>query len=154
MAGYARKFSSIEQALKETIKDLGGENIKTSTDKSESHFRKCSDENDLEHHIYHKDSVNLDITSMRAGKGHPLLTAHETLLNNALKSKNEVENITSTLINMGGRLGNLMDVTNKALDPNGHGGSDITPQEKDRIYKAIKEVEGKIVNLKLSIGLD
>ena len=55
---------------------------------------------------------------------------------------------------MGGRLGNLMDVTNKALDPNGHGGSDITPQEKDRIYKAIKEVEEKIVNLKLSIGLD
>ena len=154
MSGYSRKLISLEGALKEVIKDLKSEALKDATGKSESHFRKCSDENDLEHHIYHKDSVNLDITSMRAGKGHPLLTAHETLLNNALKSKNEVENITSTLINMGGRLGNLMDVTNKALDPNGHGGSDITPQEKDRIYKAIKEVEGKIVNLKLSIGLD
>ena len=154
MSGYSRKLISLEGALKEVIKDLKSETLKDVTGKTESHFRKCSDENDLEHHIYHKDSVNLDITSMRAGKGHPLLTAHETLLNNALKSKNEVENITSTLINMGGRLGNLMDVTNKALDPNGHGGSDITPQEKDRIYKAIKEVEEKIVNLKLSIGLD
>ena len=28
MAGYSRKFSSIEQALKETIKDLGRDKIK------------------------------------------------------------------------------------------------------------------------------
>lgn len=154
MAGYSRKFSSIEQALKETIKDLGKDAIKETTDKSESHFRKCSDENDTEHHIYHRDAVSLDIASMRKGYGHPMLSAHETLLNDALKSKNDVENITSTLINIGGRLGNLMEVTNDAIDPKGHGGSDITPQEKDKIYKAIKEVEQKIVNLKLSVGLD
>ena len=47
-----------------------------------------------------------------------------------------------------------MEVTNKAIDPSSHGGSSITPQEKDHIYKAIKEVEEKIVQLKLSIGLD
>ena len=154
MAGYSRKFSSIEQALKETIKDLGKDKIKETTDKSESHFRKCSDESDNDHHIYQKDAVNLDIECMRSGFGHPMLSAHEALVNNALKSKNDVENITSTLINVGGRLGNLMEVTNKAIDPSGHGGSSITSQEKDNIYKAIKEVEEKIVNLKLAIGLD
>ena len=42
----------------------------------------------------------------------------------------------------------------KAIDPNSHGGTDITAMEKEKIDKAIKEVEANIVNLKLSVGLD
>jgi hypothetical protein len=37
------------------------------------------------------------------------------------------------------------------MDPNSPGGSTISKQEKDKIYKAIKEVEDKIASLKLSI---
>ena len=66
----------------------------------------------------------------------------------------EVENIASVLIGIGGRLGDLMDEAKKAIDPNSHGGTNITAMEKEKIDKAIKEVEANIVNLKLSVGLD
>ena len=71
-----------------------------------------------------------------------------------MKSSDEVENIASVLIGIGGRLGDLMDEAKKAIDPNSHGGTDITAMEKEKIDKAIKEVEANIVNLKLSVGLD
>ncbi len=47
-----------------------------------------------------------------------------------------------------------MDEAKKAIDPNSHGGTTITSIEKEKIDKAIKEVEANIVNLKLSVGLD
>ena len=46
MAGYTRKLISLELALKEIIKNLKEEGLKKATNKSESHFRKCSDENE------------------------------------------------------------------------------------------------------------
>ena len=54
MAGYLRKLVSLEQALKQAIRDLGDEGIKEVTNKSHSHFRKCSDENNPENNIHHK----------------------------------------------------------------------------------------------------
>jgi hypothetical protein len=52
---------------------------------------------------------------------------------------------------MGGRVGNLMDISQDALSPNSEIGEEISKQEKDRIYKAINEVEEKIAKLKLSM---
>ena len=49
------------------------------------------------------------------------------------------------------RIGKLTDVTEKALDPKSQSGSSVSNQEKDRIYKALKEVEAKIASLKKSI---
>ena len=153
MAGYTRQFLSIEQALKEIIKKLDSDELKTSTGKSESALRKCSDENDTEHHLHLRDAINLDIECMRKGLGHPLLSAHEILIEKGIKSKNDVENITTSLINIGGRIGHLMEVTQNALDEKSEGGSSISMREKDEIYKAINELEEKIANLKLSIGI-
>ena len=48
MSGYSRKLVSLEIALKEVIKDLKSEALKDVTGKTESHFRKCSDENDTQ----------------------------------------------------------------------------------------------------------
>ena len=90
---------------------------------------------------------------MRKGLGHPLLSAHEILIEKGIKSKNDVENITTSLINIGGRIGHLMEVTQNALDEKSEGGSSISMREKDEIYKAINELEEKIANLKLSIGI-
>ncbi len=52
---------------------------------------------------------------------------------------------------IGGRIGNLMDITQKALHPEGPKGEEISKQEKDKIFNAISEVEEKIAKLKLSI---
>ena len=112
-----RKFASVEQALSYILKELDGDEILQATSKSVDYFRKCSDE-DLREQINQKDSVALDIASARKGHGFPLLSAHTALVENAVKSKNDVENIASTLIGIGGRLGDLMDEAKKAIDPN------------------------------------
>ena len=65
MAGYPRKLLSLELALKTVIRELRDEGIKSATSKSESHFRKCSDEQDKDHNIHHMDSVRLDLECRR-----------------------------------------------------------------------------------------
>ena len=80
MAGYTRKLISLELALKEIIKDLKDEGLKKATNKSESHFRKCSDKNDNDHNIHHKDSIAIDLECIKRGLGTPMLKAHENML--------------------------------------------------------------------------
>ena len=67
------------------------------------------------------------------------------------KNINEYENVSNVLINIGGRIGNLMDITQEAINPKSNEGSNITELEKQKIFKAILEVEEKISKLKLSI---
>ena len=68
-----------------------------------------------------------------------------------LRTINEYENISSALINIGGRIGNLMDTTQGAIDPTGPQGSLINNEEKQKIFKAVSEVEEKIAKLKISV---
>ena len=56
-----------------------------------------------------------------------------------------------SLLHAGERLGKLMGVTEKAMDPDSPGGAAIDTKEKDKIYKALKEVEEKIASLKKAI---
>ena len=60
-------------------------------------------------------------------------------------------NISNVLINIGGRIGNLMDITQEAIEPSGPRGSNITKEEKQKIFKAVSEVDEKMAKLKLSI---
>ena len=68
-----------------------------------------------------------------------------------MKNIEESKNISNTLINIGGRIGNLMDITSESLNPNSQDGKNISAKEKDKIHKAIKEVEEKMARLKISI---
>ena len=68
---YTRKLISLELALKEIIKNLKEEGLKKATNKSESHFRKCSDENDKDHNIHHKDSIAIDLECIKKGWAPP-----------------------------------------------------------------------------------
>ena len=151
MAGYLRKLISLEQALKEAIRDLKDRGLKEATNKSESHFRKCSDEKDKDHNIHHKDSIEIDRYCMKRGLGHPMLTSHQTILDAADKSITNVDSGSNTFINFGSRIGRLMDTTQKAMDPEGEEGQNLSQKEKDHIHKAIKEVEDKILNLKMIV---
>ena len=88
-----RKPHSIEFVLSLNLNKLTDEEIKLFTNKSLSHFRKCSDPDDKDHTLYFKDAIN----------------------------------------------------------PEGQEGTNITDQEKQKIFKAISEVEEKIAKLKISV---
>ena len=98
MAGYPRKLLSLELALKNIIKELKKDEIKEITGKSESHFRKCTDEQDLDHNIHHFDSVKLDLEFRRRKLGSPMLEAHESLLEAADLKLGKLDNTSNTLI--------------------------------------------------------
>jgi hypothetical protein len=44
-----------------------------------------------------------------------------------------------------------MDITQEAIGPSGPAGSNISKKEKQKIFKAVSEVDEKIAKLKLSI---
>jgi len=150
MAGYSREFLSIEQALKQVVKDLKSEGVLKSTGKSESYFRKCSDENDTQD-IHHIDSIKIDRECLKRGLGSPMLSVHEDMLEATSPEYKNLDNASNTLINIGAKIGKLMETTQKAINPKGEGGSKISENEKKNITKALNEVEDKILELKLII---
>ena len=146
-----RKPHSIEFVLSLNLNKLTDEEIKLFTNKSLSHFRKCSDPDDKDHTLYLKDAILLDLILHKKTLGTPLLNHFNLSLDYGLQNINEYENISNVLNNIGGRIGNLMDITQEAINPEGHEGSTITDQEKQKIFKAISEVEEKIAKLKISV---
>ena len=151
MSGYSRKLISLEGALKEVIKDLKSEALKDVTGKTESHFRKCSDENDTQD-IHHIDSIKIDIECLKRGYTYaPMLTAHEDMLEATNPEYKNLDNASNTLINIGAKIGRLMETTQKAINPEGESGNRISETEKKHISKALNDVEDKILELKLII---
>jgi len=150
MSGYSRKLISLEGTLKEIVKDLKADALKDATGKSESHFRKCSDENDAQD-IHHIDSIKIDIECLKQGLGNPMLTAHEDMLEATNPEYKNLDNASNTLINIGAKIGRLMETTQKAINPKGESGQKISETEKKHISKALNDVEDKILELKLII---
>ena len=142
---------SIEKILKDLIVKLKENEIKEFTGKSISHFRKCSDPDDKDHNLHYIDAIKLDILMQRRSLGTPFIDNFSLTLEDEFNKVNVYENVASTLIKMGGRVGNLMDTTHDAMSPDSPMGKEISKTEKDQIYKAINEVEEKIAKLKLSI---
>ena len=87
----------------------------------------------------------------RKSFGTPFIDNFSLMIEDERNKINTYENIASTLIKLGGRVGNLMDTTQKAMSPDSPMGKNISKIEKDQIHKAINELEIKIANLKLSI---
>lgn len=151
MSGYLRKLLSLEIALKNAINDLKDEGLKEATGKSESHYRKCSDENNPDNNIHHKDSLEIDKLCLKKGFGTPMLTAHESIIEAEKIKLNNFENTSNTLINIGARIGKLMEITQNAFDNDSEMGKKLSQREKKLIHKSIDEVEEKIIQLKLII---
>ena len=142
---------TIEQVLSFALSKINDDEVKNISGKTVSHFRKCSDHDDKDHNLYFDDAIKLDILMQKKGLGTPFLDNFGLKLSEEFKKINEFENISNVLINIGGRIGNLMDVAQDAINPAGHQGENISPTEKDKILKAISEVEEKIAKLKLSV---
>jgi len=146
-----RKPLTIEFVLNQFLKKLDEEEVKRTTGKSVSHFRKCGDSDDKDHNLHLVDAIKLDVLLQQKQLGTPFLDCFNLFLEYELRKINEFENISNVLINIGGRVGNLMDVTQEATAPGGEQGTTISEQEKQKIFEAVSQVEEKIAKLKLSI---
>jgi len=142
---------SVEKILKSIISKLKENEIEEFTGKSISHFRKCSDPDDKDHNIHLNDAIKLDILSVKSQKGTPFLDHISLIINKEFSDMDKIEDVSRNLITIGGRIGNLMDITDKALHPESPKGEEISKREKDNIFNAISEVEEKIAKLKLSL---
>ena len=142
---------SIENVLSSMISKLDEDEVKNLTNKSISHFRKCSDPDDKDHNLYLSDAIKLDIIMQRNSLGTPLMDNFQIMLDEEFKKVNSFENLENTLLKIGGRVGNLMDVVQEAMDPESPLGKDLSKKEKDLISKSIIELEEKIAKLKMSI---
>ena len=142
---------TIENVLSNMISKLDEDEVKNLTNKSISHFRKCSDPDDKDHNLYLSDAIKLDIIMQRNLLGTPLMDNFQIMLDEEFKKVNSFENLENTLLKVGGRVGNLMDVVQEAMDPESPLGKDLSKKEKDLIAKSIIELEEKIAKLKMSI---
>ena len=142
---------SIENVLSNMIGKLNEDEVKNLTNKSISHFRKCSDPDDKDHNLYLSDAIKLDVIMQRNSLGTPLMDNFQIMLDEEFKKVNSFENLENTLLKIGGRVGNLMDVVQEAMDPESPLGKDLSKKEKDLISKSIIELEEKIAKLKMSI---
>ena len=142
---------SIENILSNMLSKLNDDEVKNITGKSISHFRKCSDPDDKDHNLYLSDAIKLDILMQRSLLGTPLMDNFQLFLDNEFKKVNSFENLENTLLKVGGRVGDLMDVVQESMDPESPLGKDLSKKEKDLIYKSIIELEEKIAKLKMSI---
>ena len=148
MAGYPRKLLSLELALKNIVRELKKDEIKEITGKSESHFRKCSNEQDPDHNIHHIDSVRLDLEFRRRKLGSPMLEAHESMLEAADLKLGKLDSTSNTLIDISAKIGRLMEATKGAIEEDSEDGAKLSKNEKEKINIAIEEVEKKILTLK------
>ena len=142
---------SIENVLSNMISKLNEDEVKNLTNKSISHFRKCSDPDDKDHNLYLSDAIKLDIIMQRNSLGTPLMDNFQIMLDEEFKKVNSFENLENTLLKVGGRVGDLMDVVQEAMNPDSALGKDLSKKEKDLINKSIIELEEKIAKLKVSI---
>ena len=142
---------SIENVLSNMISKLNEDEVKNLTNKSISHFRKCSDPDDKDHNLYLSDAIKLDIIMQRNSLGTPLMDNFQIMLDQEFKKVNSFENLENTLLKVGGRVGDLMDVVQEAMNPDSALGKDLSKKERDLINKSIIELEEKIAKLKISI---
>ena len=142
---------SIENVLSNMISKLNEDEVKNLTNKSISHFRKCSDPDDKDHNLHLGDAIKLDIIMQRNSLGTPLMDNFQIMIDEEFKKINSFENLENTLLKVGGRVGDLMDVVQEAMNPDSALGKDLSKKEKDLINKSIIELEEKIAKLKISI---
>ena len=142
---------SIENILSNMISKLNEDEVKNLTNKSISHFRKCSDPDDKDHNLYLSDAIKLDVIMQRNSLGTPLMDNFQIMLDEEFKKVNSFENLENTLLKVGGRVGDLMDVVQEAMNPDSALGKDLSKKERDLINKSIIELEEKIAKLKISI---
>ena len=134
------------------LKILTEEEIQEAIGKGASYLRKCSNP-DLPQQLDHNDSIKLDLKCIKKGKGPPLYTAHEYIMvneytNSDTHKSNDIDEmlVRSTILH-----GKLTEVVKSAESPSSEKGKEISKLEKKEIMEAIKNLEDKILKIKLTI---
>lgn len=147
-----RKTASIENGIMQVLKILNEEEIQFAIAKGSSYLRKCSNP-DLQQQIDHNDSIKLDLACIKKGKSPPLFNAHEYIVINEFDSselhkQNDIDEmlVKSTILH-----GKLTEVVKLAEDPKSDDGTEISKLEKKEIMEAIKNLEDKIMKIKITI---
>ena len=147
-----RKTASIENGIMQVLKILKEDEIQETIGKSSSYLRKCSDPNQQQQ-IDHNDSIKLDIACIKKGKAPPLFIAHEYIVINESDNldshkQNDIDEmlVKSTILH-----GKLTEVVKQAEDPKSDKGIEISKLEKREIMEAIKNLEDKIMKIKITV---
>ena len=103
--------------------------------------------------IDHNDSFKLDKACIAKQKAPPLLTSHEYMINNVLENidTTESKDLSQILVRSTILHGKLTELIHYAQDPKSDKGSEISVLEKKDIFEAIKDLEDKILKIKLTI---
>ena len=148
-----RKTASIENGIMRVLKILNDEEIQEAIGKTSSFLRKCSNPNDPDRHIDHNDSIKLDIACIKKGKAPPLFVAHEYIVINESDNldshkQNDIDEmlVKSTILH-----GKLTEVVKLSEDPKSDKGIEISKLEKKEIMEAIKNLEDKIMKIKITV---
>ena len=147
-----RKTASIENGIMQVLKILSEEEIKDAIGKSSSYLRKCSNP-DLQQQFDQNDSIKLDLACIKKGKTPPLYTTHEYIVVNEFENTNvhATNDIDELLVKSTILHGKLTEVVKLAEDERSDEGKEISKLEKKEIMEAIKNLENKILKIKLTI---
>ena len=147
-----RKLASIENGIMEALKILSEEEIQEAIGKGSSYLRKCSNP-DLPQQLDHNDSIKLDIKCIQKGKGHPLFDSYEYMIINELENveTHKTNDIDDLLVKSNILHGKLSESVKLAEDPKSELGKGISKLEKKEIMEAIKNLENKILKIKLTV---
>tara|TARA_Y100000591_G_C21553524_1_gene554893 strand:+ start:48 stop:512 length:465 start_codon:yes stop_codon:yes gene_type:complete len=147
-----RKIASIENGIMQVLKILDENEVQDTIGKSSSYLRKCSDPSQQQQ-IDHNDSIKLDIACIKKGKAPPLFIAHEYIVINESDNldshkQNDIDEmlVKSTILH-----GKLTEVVKLAEDPKSDRGMEISKLEKKEIMEAIKNLEDKIMKIKITV---
>ena len=147
-----RKTASIENGIMQILKILNEEEIQEAIGKGSSYLRKCSNP-DLQQQIDHNDSIKLDIACIKKGKAPHLCLAHEYIIANVSDNldSHKLNDIDEMLVKSTILHGKLTEVVKTAEDPKSDKGIEISKLEKKEIMEAIKNLEDKIMKIKITV---
>ena len=147
-----RKTASIENGIMQVLKILNEEEIQNAIGKGSSYLRKCSNP-DLQQQIDHNDSIKLDIACIKKGKAPHLCLAHEYIIANVSDNldSHKLNDIDEMLVKSTILHGKLTEVVKLAEDPKSDKGVEISKLEKKEIMEAIKNLEDKIMKIKITV---
>ena len=99
------------------------------------------------------DSFKLDQACIQKGKAPPLLTSYEYMIARLLDKADNFENkdINEMLVKSTILHGKLFEVVKDAEDPKSDKGTEISKIEKKEIMEAIKNLEDKIMKIKITV---
>ena len=148
-----RKTASIENGIMRVLKILNDEEILAAIGKTSSYLRKCSNPNDPDRHIDHNDSVRLDLACIKKGKAPPLLIVHEYIVANVADNldSHKLNDIDEMLVKSTILHGKLTEVVKQSEDPKSEQGIEFSKLEKKKIMEAIKNLEDKIMKIKITV---